>query len=115
MTLYGAVCRLIFVYAVRGNQYTGHHSQATVGGGDHIAHHIAIVVFTRPDITAFRADHAGNGIVDQGIEILDPCCIEFFLIFSVKDLFENILEPVIVLLGNGIIRCKPEVLLVSKA
>ena len=111
MTLNGAVCSLILIDAVRRNQNGSHHCQRTVSGGNHIGHHIAIVVLASPDITAVRTDDTGNCVVDQGVEVLDAYCLELFLVFVVVDLLENILEGVVILLGNGILGCEPNVLM----
>ena len=41
---HGAVGGLVLVVAVRGHQHAGHHGQGAEGGGDHVAHHIAVIV-----------------------------------------------------------------------
>ena len=64
-----AVSGLEFGSAVGGHQDGGHHSQGAESGGDHVAHDIAVVVLAGPDVAAFAADDAGNGVVNEGVEV----------------------------------------------
>src|SRR5699024_4518290 len=66
---HGAVGSLVLVVAVGRDQYRGHHGQGTEGGGDHIAHHVAVVVLAGPDETAPGADDPGHRVVDEGVEV----------------------------------------------
>ena len=62
----GAVRGFVLELAAGRYEHAGHHGQAAKGGGDHIAHHIAVVVLERPDEAALAADHPRHGVVDQG-------------------------------------------------
>ena len=102
---------LVLVVAVGGDQHRGHHGQGAEGGGDHIAHHVAVVVLAGPDKAALAADDAGHGVVDEGVEILDAQGLELLLVLGVVNFLENILEGVVILFGDGILGGKPQVLL----
>ena len=104
-----AVRRLILVSAVRGDEYARHQAQAAERRGHHVAHHVAVIVFARPDEAALGAHHARHGVVDQRVEILDAGFLKLFLIVSVINFLENILEAVIVDLRNGVLRGKPQI------
>ena len=111
MTLYRTVRRFIFVNAGGGDQYAGHHRQRTEGGSDHIAHHVAVIVFARPDVTAVGTHYARDGVVDQGVEVGDARSLELFLIFVLEYFRENILEGVVVLFADRILGREPYVFL----
>ena len=51
---HGAMGGLVLIVAVRADQNAGHHGQRAKGGGDHIAHHVAVVVLAGPDKAAPR-------------------------------------------------------------
>ena len=67
---YGAVSSFVFVFSVRTNEYAGHHSERAECGRYHVAHHVAIIVLTSPDVATLAADYACNSVVDQGVEVL---------------------------------------------
>ena len=111
MARHRAVCRLVLVGAVRGDEYARHQAQAAERRGHHVAHHVAVIVLACPDETALGAHHARHGVVDQSVEIFDAGFLKLFFIVSVVNFLENILEAVIVNLRNGVFRGKPQVLL----
>ena len=71
MACHGAVRGLVLKLAAGGDEHAGHHGQAAESRGDHVAHHVAVVVFQRPDEAAAAADDAGHRVVDQRIEVFD--------------------------------------------
>ena len=107
----GAVGCLIFVVPLGAYQNGGHHGQRTESGGDHVAHHVAVVVLERPDEAALGANHPGNGIVNEGVEIGQALFLKLGLVFRVVEVLEDIPEGAVVLLGDGILAGKPEILL----
>ena len=111
---YGTVGCFIFKLSVRAYQHGSHHGQGTESSGDHIAHHVAVIVLAGPDKAAFRANHPCNGIVDQRIEIGDPCFFKSFFVLRFIQLRENILETVVIGLADGILRGEPQILLYAQ-
>ena len=107
----GAVGGLVLVFAVRAHQDRGHHGQGAKGGGHHIGHHVAVVVLAGPYEAAFTAHHAGNGIVNEGVEVLDAGGLELLLVLFLVDFLEDGLEAAVVLLGDGVLGGEPEVFL----
>ena len=105
------MCRLILIDAVGRHQHAGHHRQRAERGRDHIAHNVAIVVLTCPDVTAVGAYHTRDSVIDQGIEVFDTCFLELLLILVLKYFRENILEGVVVFLGDSVLGCEPYILL----
>ena len=105
---HGAVRRLVFIYAVRRDEDGGHHGERAVCRGDHVAHHVAVVVLARPDEPAFRADRARHRVVDQRIQIVYSRALERRAVFRFVQLGKDIFEPMVVRLGNGILGGKPE-------
>ena len=111
MTLYGAVSGFIFISAVRAYQHGGHHGKITVSGCHHVTHYVAVIVLAGPDEAALGTDHARHGVVDQRVEILDAKLLKLCLILVVINLLEDVLEVVVILLRDGILGRKPEILL----
>ena len=107
----GAVCGFVLVFSIGRNENRGHHCKRTECGGNHIAHHVAIVVFASPNKAALAANNACNRIVDKRIEILDPCSFKRFFIIVIVDLLEDELKGLVILLGDGILCRKPKILL----
>ena len=105
----GAVGGLVFVASLGVHQDAGHHGQGAEGGGDHVAHHVAVVVLQRPDHAAVGADDAGHGVVDQGIEIGDPGGLEALPVLLVVKALEGLLKKAVVLLHDGVLGGEPEV------
>ena len=114
MALNCSVSSLILINAVGRNQNGCHHCKASVSSCDHVGHNIAVIVLARPDIAAVGADNSCYGIINESIEILDACCCELILILVLEDLGKDILEAVIVLLGDSILCSEPYVLLCIK-
>ena len=111
MSLHGSVGRLIFVYARGGDQNGGHHGKGAEGGRNHIAHHVPVIVLAGPDEAALRFHDAGDDVIDQAVEIGQAQRVELLLIFLFIGLLENILEGMVIFLGNGILASEPEILL----
>ena len=111
MALYRAVRGFILVNAVRGDEHGGHHGKTAVRRRDHVAHHVAVVVFAGPNVAAFTANHARNGVVDQRVEVFNADFFKLLFIFRVVNFLENILKAVVVGLRNRVFCRKPQVLL----
>ena len=107
----GAVGGFELELAVRADENAGHHGQGAEGGGDHVAHDVAVVVLAGPDEAALAADDAGHDVVDEAVEVFQTGGLEPGLVFGVVDLLEDVLEGVVVFLGDGILGTEPEVLL----
>ena len=103
--------RLVLVVAVRRDEHRGHHRERAERGRDHVTHHVAIIVFARPDHTALAADDARDGVVDEGVEIFDARRGELGRILLCEDLGEDVFEAVVVCLGDGVLRREPKILL----
>ena len=58
-----------------------------------------------------KKQFVGNDIVDEAVEVGDACGLELCLILDVVHLLEDILEGVVVLLGDGILCAEPQILL----
>lgn len=93
---------------MRGYKYGSHHGKRAERRRNHVAHHIPVIVLACPDISAFRLHNAGNRIVDQGIEINDACRFELLIIFRIIDFLENVLERMVILLGDCVFCRKPQ-------
>ena len=100
----------VFVIAVGGNEHGRHHGERAVSGGDHVAHHVAVVILASPDKAAARTHDARHGVVDERIEIFYARLFEFFLIFVFVDLGKDVLKGVVVSLGDGVLGGEPYVL-----
>lgn len=106
----GAVGSLVLVVAIGADEDRGHHGERTEGGGDHVAHDVAIVVLASPDEAALAAYYAGNSVVDEGVEILQASLLELLLVALLIDLVEDDAELSVVLLGDGVLGSEPEIL-----
>ena len=111
MSLHGSVGRLVFIHARRGYQNGGHHGEGAEGGGNHIAHHVSVIVLAGPDEAALCLHDAGDDVVDQAVEIGQSQRVELLLILRFINLLENILEGMVVFLGNGVLASEPQILL----
>ena len=112
--LHRAVGGLILIDPAGGHQHGSHHGKIPIGRGHHIGHDIPVVVFACPNISAIAADHTRYCVIDQRIEIFQSGCVKFFFILRIKNFCKNILKPVIVFLGYGVFRCKPQILFCIK-
>ena len=110
MALYRSVSRFIFKVSVRRYQYRSHHGKRTKGRGYHIAHYVAVIILAGPDKSALCFHDSGYGIVDQSIEICDPCGLKFFFVLFVINFLENIFKGVVILFGDSILGGKPQIL-----
>ena len=110
----GAVGRLELHSPIRRNQHGGHHGQTPESGGDHVAHHVAVVVLQRPNKPAFGPDTAGHSVVNESIEVGDA---QFFKLRPVGGfilLFKDPFELPVINLGNGILGGEPQILLLGQ-
>ena len=114
MALDSPVGRLELIDPGGADQDRGHHGQGSEAGGHHVAHDIAVIVFEGPEEAALRPDHAGDRVVDQGIEILDPRLLEGILVLLVVELLEDLLEAGVIGLGDRVLGGEPEVYLLVK-
>ena len=115
MPLNGTVGRFVLIVAVGRYQNGGHHGQGTESCGGHVGLHVAVIVLESPDKTALGTDHAGYGVVDQGIEIGDAGFFEgLFELFVIEPL-EDGLEVAVIGLGNGILAGEPQILLLAQS
>ena len=110
VTLHRAVSRLVLVDARRAHEHRGHHGERAEGARHHVAHHVAVVVLAGPDEAALGADHPRHRVVDERIKVLDAQGVEGGLILGVEDGLEDVLEGVVVLLGDGVLGGEPQVL-----
>ena len=115
MAGYGSVSRLVLVNAVRGNQNGGHQTQGAERGRQHVGHNVAVVVLARPDEAALGADNSCDNIVDEGVEVLNASLCELLLVLVLVDLGEDVLETVVVSLGDGILSREPQALLCAES
>ena len=106
-----AVRSLELEVAVGRDEHARHHRKAAKRGADHVAHHVAVVVFASPDVAALGADHAGYRVVDQRVKVGEPRLIELRFIVRLKDLLKDIFKRVIILLADRVLGGKPKILL----
>ena len=111
MALHRAVGSLVLVDAGGRHQHGGHHGQVAVGRGHHVGHDIPVIILAGPDEASLGADYPGHRIVYQGIEILDAQRLELLLVLRLKNLLKDILERMIIFLGNGVLSGEPQILL----
>ena len=107
----GAMGGLVLCGSIWRNQDRRHHSQAAESSGDHVAHHVSVIVLTGPDEAALTPNDPGYGVVNEGVEIGEAQLPEPLLVICLKLLLEHPLEHPIVDLGDGILGGKPQILL----
>ena len=106
----GAVGSLILEAPVRRHQHAGHHGQRGGRRRDHVAHHVAVVVLARPHHAALAANDLGGDVVDQRVPVVQPRLLEIRPELLIKDLLEQQLERLVVVLGDGVLCAEPHVL-----
>ena len=106
----GAVGRLELHGAVRRYQHGGHHGKTAEGGGHHVAHHVAVVVFQRPDEAAPGADHPRHRVIDERVEVGEAQPFKLRLVGGLILLLEDPFELSVVDLGDGVLGGEPQVL-----
>ena len=106
-----AMGRFKLVIALGGHQDAGHHSKTAKSCGDHIAHHIAIIVLAGPDKPTLAPHHSGDGVVDEGVLIADARRGKPILVIGVKNALEYLLELPVVYLQDGVLGGEPEILM----
>ena len=107
---HGAVSGLILRRAVRRDKHGRHHGKAAEGRGDHVAHDVAVIVLAGPDEAALAADDAGNGVVDEGVEVGNAELLELRAVV-LELLLKDLLELAVIDLGDGVLRGEPQILL----
>ena len=63
---------------------------------------ITIVVFAGPDVASLSLDDLGDHIVDKSVLVPEFLGFEFLLIGGFVDVLEDILEPAVVSLEDGV-------------
>ena len=111
MALHCSVCRLVLIDTARRYQHRSHHGQIAVCRRYHVGHDIAVIIFARPDKSALRANHARNSIINQRIEVFDAQLLKLLFVLCVIYFLKNILERMVIFLGNRIFGRKPQILL----
>ena len=99
----GPVRSLVFEVAIRRDEDARHHGKASGGGGNEVAHHVSIVIFARPDHAALGADDLRSHVVDECVAIVKAGGFKLALEFLVKDLLEQELEGLIIVLGDRVL------------
>jgi len=64
---------------------------------------IAVIVLARPNEPTLRFDSESHQIVDQAVLIGELCCLELLVEFVVIDRLEDIFEPAVVFLEDGVL------------
>lgn len=70
--------------------------------GNSIALNIAVIIFAGPNVSSFRLDHISHHIVYKSMLIPNLEIFKLFYILFIIDFLEDILEPSIVFLQNGV-------------
>ena len=96
MALHGAVCRLVLVLAVGRHQHRGHHGKRSKCRGEHVAHHVAVVVLACPDEATLTLHDASHGVIDEGVEVRDARCLKALAVLVLVHVGEDVLEAVVV-------------------
>ena len=99
----GPVRGFVFEVAVRRDEDARHHGKASGGGGNEVAHHVSIVIFARPDHAALGADDLRSHVVDECVAIVKVGGFKLVLELLVKDLLEQELEGLIIVLGDRVL------------
>ena len=113
VTGHGAVGSLVLVLAVRADKNRGHHGKGTECRGDHVAHHVTVVVLAGPDEATLAAHHTCDRVINKGVEVLDAGGLESVLVLR-EHLLEDLTETSVVLLGDGVLGGEPDALLEVK-
>ena len=111
MSLYGSVSCLILINSLGRDKNRGHHGKIAVCGRNHVTHYVSVIVLASPDESAFASYNSCYGIIDQGVEILDSRLLKLLLVLLLVHIREDVLEVVIVCLGDGILGREPQILL----
>ena len=106
---HGTVGSLELEFSIGRNENRGHHGQRSESGGDHIGHHVAIIVLAGPDIAALTPYHAGYRVIDECVEILKTKTFEVALVGLIH-FVEYFPETGVVLLRYGVFGREPEIL-----
>ncbi len=109
VALHGAVGGLVLEAAFRRDENGGHHGEAAAGGRDKVRQDVAVVVLEGPEEPSLGADRPCRRVVDEGEEVLDARRVEFR--FPARFIFlpEDVAEPGVIDLGDGVLRAEPQV------
>ena len=105
----GAVCGLKLIFAVRRHKHGSHHGERAERRGNHVAHHIAVIVFAGPDKSAGGAHHACHGVIDQRVEIAQAESLEIRAA-GFEFLLKDSAEVPVIGFADGVLGGKPEIL-----
>ena len=61
MFLDSAVARFVFEFAIWRNENARHHGKASARARNHVAHNVAVIIFARPQNSAFAFHHSRHG------------------------------------------------------
>ena len=110
MSLHRSMSSLILIISMRRYQNRSHHSKRSKRRGNHITHHVSVIVFACPNESAFCFHHTCNCIINQCIEVSNTSLFKFFFEIFVEHFLENIFKSMVILFGNRILCRKPEIL-----
>ena len=88
---------------VRTHQHRRHQTQRAVALGHDVRLLVAVVVFARPEEATGRLEHLRHHVVDQTAFVPDALPVELRLVVLLEDLFEDVLEPAVVALHDGVL------------
>ena len=64
--------------------------------------HVAVIVLAGPHISTFPTKHACNHVVDEPMLVGEASLVELLFKFLVEHFLEQILEPAVVCLQDGV-------------
>ena len=100
----GSVRRLALVgLAVWSHQRRRHEAQRAKSLGHNVGLHVAVVVLQGHDKAALGLDHLRHHVVDQTVLVPQAVLLELLRVLLLVDGLENVLEPPVVLLQNGVL------------
>ncbi len=100
---HGPVGRLGLDHIPGRLQHRVHQAQTAVALRQCIALHVTIIVLAGPDKAALALDHIGDHIINEAVLIPEPSLFKFLLIVGLVDRLEEVLEPAVVLLHDGVL------------
>ncbi|EBA07220.1 NADP-dependent isocitrate dehydrogenase protein [Sagittula stellata E-37] len=89
--------------AIRRHQLRGHHPQRPEALRHRVRLHVAVIVLAGPDELAVPLERAGHHVVDQPVLVPDALRLELLGKLRLVDLLEQVLEPPVVGLENGVL------------
>jgi hypothetical protein len=88
---------------VGGDEDRGHETERSEALGNNVGLDVTVVVLHGDDVAALGFDHLGDHVVDETVLVPDLCGLELGLVCGVVDLLEDVLEPSVVLLEDGVL------------